>query len=70
MQLREVCIASLTRVGMQALAELVYLSSAPRDGIPLVISTPLVWCPLPIVHPEIYNTAVFFIKDQSDTKAR
>ena len=36
----------------------VYLSSTARDGIPLVVWAPAVWCPLTIIHPEIHSVAI------------
>lgn len=35
-----------------------YLSGTARDGIPLVVRTPAVWCPLTIIHPGNHNMVV------------
>jgi len=42
------------------LGKVVYLSGAARDGIPLVVFIPPVWCPLAIIHPEIHSKVVSF----------
>lgn len=37
------------------LHEVVYLSSAARNGIPFVVPTPAIWSPITIIHPEIHK---------------